>query len=109
MRRQVVAASQQKGNVMFGEQRNAQLRRCVGECMLMISFGRLPSFNAAAGAMALKGEWPVTESASKTSAALALTTSCSRHAAISVGEVAAMSTQGLCSAQSLPRAAEPDR
>ena len=77
MRRQAFAASQQKGNVMFGEQRYAQLRRCRGECMLVISFGPLPSFNAAVGAMALKGGWPVTESASAASAALALTTSCS--------------------------------
>jgi hypothetical protein len=55
VRRQAVAASQPKVIARFSDQRGAQLRRCVGECMLMISFGPLPSFKAAAGAMALKG------------------------------------------------------
>jgi hypothetical protein len=55
VRRQAVAASQPKVVAMFSDQHCAQLRRCVGECMLAISFGQVPSFNAAAGAMALKG------------------------------------------------------
>jgi hypothetical protein len=109
VRRQAVAALQHKVSARYGDQRRAQLRRCRGECMLVISFGPLPSFNAAAGAMARKSGWPVTESASSTAAALALTTSCSRHAAIGFGEVAAVSIQCFCSAQSLPRAAELDR
>jgi hypothetical protein len=55
VRRQAVAAFQQKVSVRLGEQPCAQLRRYVGECMLVISFGQLPSIKAAAGAMALKG------------------------------------------------------
>jgi hypothetical protein len=74
VRQQAIAASQPKVIARFSDQRSAQLRRCVGECMLVIGFGQVPSFDAAVGAMAPKGESPVTESASATSAALALTT-----------------------------------
>jgi hypothetical protein len=55
VRQQAVAVFQPKVIVRFSDQRSAQLRRWVGECMLVISFGPLPSFNAAVGAMALKG------------------------------------------------------
>jgi hypothetical protein len=55
VRQQAIAASQRKISARLGDQRRAQLRRCVGECMLVISFGQLPSIKAAAGAMALKG------------------------------------------------------
>jgi hypothetical protein len=109
VRRQAIAALQHQVSARLGDQRCAQLRRCVGECMLVSSFGPLPSFKASAGAMARQGGWPVTESASVTSAALALTTSCSRHAALRFVEVASMSMQRLCSALSLPRVAELDR
>jgi hypothetical protein len=77
LRRQAIAALQHKVSARLGDQRCAQLRRYVGECMLVAGFGQAPSFNAAVGAMAPKGGSPVTESASETSAALALTTSCS--------------------------------
>jgi hypothetical protein len=112
VRRQAVAALQRKVSARLGEQRRAQLRRCVCECMLVAGFGQLPSYNASAGAMAPKGGSPVTELASETSAALALTTSCSRHAALSFGEVTAgsmMWTKCFCSAPSLPRVAERGR
>jgi hypothetical protein len=56
VRRQAIAALQRKVSARLGDQRRAQLRRCVGECMLAISFGQVPSFNAAAGAMARKGD-----------------------------------------------------
>jgi hypothetical protein len=56
VRRQGIAAPQHKVNARLCDQPCAQLRRCVGECMLVIDFGPLPSFNAATGAMARKGD-----------------------------------------------------
>jgi hypothetical protein len=56
VRRQAVAAFQQKGNARFSDERCTQLRRCLGEFMLMISVGQLPSFNVSVGAMARKGD-----------------------------------------------------
>jgi hypothetical protein len=55
VRRQTIAALQQQVSARLGEKPCAQLRRCVGECMLVTSFGQLPSFNASGGAMARKG------------------------------------------------------
>jgi hypothetical protein len=55
VRRQAIAALQHKLSARLGDQPCAQLRCYVGECMLVASFGPLPSFNASAGAMARKG------------------------------------------------------
>jgi hypothetical protein len=55
VRRQAIAALRHKVSARLGDQRCAQLRRCLGGRILVISFGPLPSFKAAVGAMAQRG------------------------------------------------------